>query len=137
MVHCLGICIDEYFIEIFESDEPHTSVYLSNILLGKIPAIQDEYKVDIVALVTTMYLQRTVWRYMPLDGAANMVSMRTTVQQSLDTKDLFHFSCQAHAVHLLIQDYAKEKTRDSIIGSVVHGLRFSPLTLFPLRAEKC
>jgi len=61
MVNAIRICVNKHLIEILKSEEAHTSENMTALILTQIAAIQEEYIVEVVCLVTTRLLKFLDW----------------------------------------------------------------------------
>eukprot|EP00667_Euglena_gracilis_P029402 EG_transcript_38887 len=87
------------------------------------------------------------------DGASNMEAMRNVILEKVKglwgafsrcikvdpclSSGMQSWICQAHAVHLLVGDYLKDKGRDKVVSSVVAGVLFIASQISPFVLLEC
>lgn len=106
-VALVGLAVDKYLVGLVEESVRHTGEELSVIAKKFKPALENEFSMEVVAVVT--------------DGASNMELMRGKLKESFPK--LIAVRCQAHALHLCIQDLFKDSGRDSILKKVLMVLK--------------
>lgn len=121
MAQTLGLALNHHLLGNNESDQPHSSLYLSEIALPCLLKGFESQLSEVMASASSQF----GWTIVGLvtDGAPNMKAMRQIVKEKR-RRAIYAYSCKAHCLILVLGNNIKEKRHKAILNKVVSGVYF-------------